>query len=173
MIGEHLMTEVSIFKGGRAVDIEIYEDPPIAERSVEWCPVMPRRIRINGVECLTPLNSPVRVEGLLDVDDERRAQMATATVTVFVRSLHAQSLVDGPLPEYVPIDRKVGAADLVVYDAAGGDWIPLRPFFVRFNGVNCLIADDIKIEGLGGKEGCLTATIPFLVRTLKVHGGQE
>lgn len=66
----------------RAVDLEIYEeiDPEVPI-------IKPNRIRINGVECLTPDNAPVLVEGLID-----KTKPLTATITVFIRSLRVHAV---------------------------------------------------------------------------------
>lgn len=70
----------------RAIDLEIYESPPIP---ADWPLgiIKPNRIRINGVECVTPEDMPVRVMGLVD-----KKHPLTATITLFVRSLkvHAE-----------------------------------------------------------------------------------
>jgi hypothetical protein len=72
----------------RAVDLELYEYPPLP---ADWRigVIKPNRIRINGVECVTPDGAPFVIEGLLD-----KKKSLTATMTLFVRSLkvHAEAV---------------------------------------------------------------------------------
>lgn len=65
---------------GRGIDLEIYEDGPLACNDLGV--IKPTKIRINGVECITPDGCPVWISGLVD-----HTQPLTATMTVFVRSL--------------------------------------------------------------------------------------
>lgn len=68
--------------GPRPVDLEIYEPSTLHPDLPDWAPIKPYRLKINGVEVLTPDYSPVVVEGLVD-----KHNCATATIKVFVRSL--------------------------------------------------------------------------------------
>lgn len=61
---------------GRGIDLEIYGLPDT--HGV----IKPNMVRINGVECLTPEDAPVKINGLVD-----KTQALTATMTVYVRSL--------------------------------------------------------------------------------------
>jgi hypothetical protein len=70
----------------RAIDLEVYELIDDAPNGI----IKPGRIRINGVECLTPERKPAVIEGLMD---GYKGDGLTVTLTLYVRSLtvHAQS----------------------------------------------------------------------------------
>lgn len=70
---------------GRGVDLEIFESPSVQSKNPDangWIPIKPTRLKINGVEVLTPDEAPVQLNGLVD-----KSKCATATITVFVNSL--------------------------------------------------------------------------------------
>lgn len=73
---------------GRGIDLEIYEDVTGYAEDVDALGIIkPTGIRINGVECLTPEDAPVRINGLVD-----KTQALTAVMTLYVRSLKVHAV---------------------------------------------------------------------------------
>ena len=70
----------------RGVDIEIWEE--VSSEAAELGAIFPCRIKINGVEVLTP-NS----ESIITLSNVSRKECLTATVAMLVRSLTVHPVV--------------------------------------------------------------------------------
>lgn len=166
-----------------AADIEIYEFPSVQEAfpdAADWIPVRPRHIRINGIQYMTPVETPVEVDDLLMVDSSNfgpdgevlepgGVRMPVVTVTLFVADLRIAHSFSGRKPR--PDDGEIHAAYLELVDTPSSLADHVRKVIggVYLNGERVLLKGEPSIQILDG--GLVLARLPLLVHTLKVHGG--
>lgn len=152
----------------RAVDLEIYENPSIGDEHPEL-PIAPNSIRLNGVELMTPEDAPVTISGLAD-SRGARGKVLQATVTFFA---HSVSTGFGCPKSRIDIGRPDGPSAAVVefYDGPSAylPGFPVKPMFVRVNGVDCVTTRPAEVRGLGDMREPCTVTMTFAVRSLIAH----